>query len=80
MAIQFLQDVQPAHRLRDTFDSLLERAREIKPSTGVEPEIPAADIIEDVKSIEKDIGGGTLQHALVESVAQDIIYETVVRT
>ena len=77
MAIKALQEVAPVHGMNERFLALLLRAREIKQSTAVEPELPPLEIIEDVKALGAEFSG-PLQHTLVEAIAQDIMYHCVV--
>ncbi|KAF2232517.1 hypothetical protein EV356DRAFT_560474 [Viridothelium virens] len=80
MAIKALQEVASKSRIQERFNVLLSRAREIKRSTGVEPELSSSPIIEDVKALGVEFGGGPLQYSLVEAIAQDIIYDCVTST
>ncbi|KAL9094713.1 MAG: hypothetical protein Q9165_002983 [Trypethelium subeluteriae] len=77
MAIKALQEVASKRRIQERFNALLSRARDIKQSTEVEPELPSSQIVEDVKALGVEFGGGSLQYSLVEAIAQDIIYDCV---
>lgn len=79
MAIKTLQEVAPVQGIKERFLTLLKRAREVKPSTEVEPELPPSEMIEEVRALGAEFSG-PLQHSLVEAVAQDIIYDCVVST
>ncbi|KAI9659794.1 MAG: hypothetical protein M1821_001145 [Bathelium mastoideum] len=80
MAIKALQEVAPVHRMKDKFLALLSRAREGEQSRKIESELPISAIIDDVKALGAEFGGGPHQYALVEAVAQDIMYDCVTST
>ncbi|KAI9704526.1 MAG: hypothetical protein M1820_005600 [Bogoriella megaspora] len=78
MAVDTIQELAPVQRLRSRFNRILQIAREAKPSTTVEPQVPISEILEDVKQLREDFGYGRSLHTLVEAVAQDVIYNVMV--
>lgn len=69
----------PIIRLITTrLSQLLNKARQIKPSTSIEPPLPIAQIEEDTKSIavpELSIGQSTPQQAALETVARNLLFQ-----
>ena len=78
MAVKAMQETDRTRHMKERLLALLSRAREIKQSTDVEPELPPGAIIEDVRALGVEFGGGLPLHSLVEAAAQDIIYDCLV--
>ena len=78
MAIKALQEVAPMHRMKEKFLALLSQAKEAKKSLEIQSELPVSEVIDDIKLLKTEFGGGTHQYSLVEAVAQDIMYDCVV--
>lgn len=79
MAVHIAKAPQSSTAAR--LSELLQRARNVKPSTSIEPPLQVSELVPDEESLFGDISGEKeILSVALESAAKGVFYSTIVRS